>query len=923
MIVSNRDKHTSQERNVFMGERKTERPDLLEKSVLKQQVLPDMVILKFIIIIMTVIVPAIIFHAVEADAAYAADDRAIGVSYVDSIGGESTTGVRISKNGKTLNYALDTWKKTSDNEWKYTGSNIDGNIEEVESSITGLPVVIQGKSGARFGINLGRVKSSLPVNGSIVLKKYAYGKCTYKKAEYIYTDGIYSMIDDSESLLKLAEGGNTAVCSLPSTNYGYNGVSYLYDIYDAALISENGDIYTITEDATVLKEGYAYYGIEGEYIIKNLPEVLHNDKEGYTYTLKGWYTSPSGGDRVRQGDAIEPGAVIYPQWEEQINSYNVNCIDILGDNPDGQVLGSTLWTAFYNDSASGADIGSESAAGAYYKGFYYTGCTSLVVEGDCEVYRYFRPAAYDIIFNGNMATSGETVPLYGCIYGSTYTLPGCGFKRNSTVTLDLNSDDAVCTAKNINLLYEFKGWSDTASGSVIYADNESVTNLCESDGGKQLYAIWEGGSTEINAVPEREGYYFSGWSRIKEDTTGNTWFDLSDSNDCVLYAIWKPLKAKYSIEYYIEDDNGKYILDKKSEYDSYNGYIIDCSDSIYIDECYNMYVLNKDKGVYKGTVKLDGSLVLKCYLKKKTEEPGNNTEGDNNSGTVGNPGDGNSGNGSPGSGNPGGGNSGNAGSGSTGGGNPGSAGSGSTGGGNSGSAGSGSTGGGNSGSAGSGSSGGASSGGGSSSAGINVGGSSTAAGNSSGTNNNEDSLDKEDGSVNGAGITDREDNNIDEDGKLGNNKQENNNNKTKGNISASKAYPKTGKVYSRKGIVYKVIKSSNKLKTVKVIKASKKTKVIKIPAFIKINGYKYKVVSIAKGAFIKCKLLKKAVIGKNIKSIGKKAFYKNKKLGNIKIKSKKVKSIGKGAFKHIKPRCAVRIAGTKKYAQKVFAMMNS
>ena len=923
MIVSNRDKHTSQERNVFMGERKTERPDLLEKSVLKQQVLPDMVILKFIIIIMTVIVPAIIFHAVEADAAYAADDRAIGVSYVDSIGGESTTGVRISKNGKTLNYALDTWKKTSDNEWKYTGSNIDGNIEEVESSITGLPVVIQGKSGARFGINLGRVKSSLPVNGSIVLKKYAYGKCTYKKAEYIYPDGIYSEIDDSESLLKLAEGGNTAVCSLPSTNYGYNGVSYLYDIYDAALISENGDIYTITEDATVLKEGYAYYGIEGEYIIKNLPEVLHNDKEGYTYTLKGWYTSPSGGDRVRQGDAIEPGAVIYPQWEEQINSYNVNCIDILGDSPDGQVLGSTLWTAFYNDSASGADIGSESAAGAYYKGFYYTGCTSLVVEGDCEVYRYFRPAAYDIIFNGNMATSGETVPLYGCIYGSTYTLPGCGFKRNSTVTLDLNSDDAVCTAKNINLLYEFKGWSDTASGSVIYADNESVTNLCESDGGKQLYAIWEGGSTEINAVPEREGYYFSGWSRIKEDTTGNTWFDLSDSNDCVLYAIWKPLKAKYSIEYYIEDDNGKYILDKKSEYDSYNGYIIDCSDSIYIDECYNMYVLNKDKGVYKGTVKLDGSLVLKCYLKKKTEEPGNNTEGDNNSGTVGNPGDGNSGNGSPGSGNPGGGNSGNAGSGSTGGGNPGSAGSGSTGGGNSGSAGSGSTGGGNSGSAGSGSSGGASSGGGSSSAGINVGGSSTAAGNSSGTNNNEDSLDKEDGSVNGAGITDREDNNIDEDGKLGNNKQENNNNKTKGNISASKAYPKTGKVYSRKGIVYKVIKSSNKLKTVKVIKASKKTKVIKIPAFIKINGYKYKVVSIAKGAFIKCKLLKKAVIGKNIKSIGKKAFYKNKKLGNIKIKSKKVKSIGKGAFKHIKPRCAVRIAGTKKYAQKVFAMMNS
>lgn len=920
-MVSNRDKHTvSQERNVFMVERKTDRLKLLEMTVLKQQFWPDMAILKFIAFIMAVMVPVIILSAVEADAAYVTDDRAIGVSYVDSIGGESTTGVRISKNGKTLNYALDTWKKTSDNEWKYTGSNIDGNIEEVESSLTGLPVVIQGKSGARFGINIGRVKSSLPVNGSIVLRKYAYGKCTYERAEYIYPYGTDSEINGPESLLKLAEGGNTAVCSLPSTSYGYNGVSYLYDIYDAAVIGEYGDIYTVTEDAMVLKEGYAYYGVEGAYIIKTLPEVVHNDREGYTYILKGWYTSPSGGNRVRQGDAIEPGAIIYPHWEEEINSYNVNCIDILGDSPGGQVLGSTSWTAFYNDSASGADIGSESAAGVYYKGFCYTGCTSLVVEGDCEVYRYFRPATYDIIFNGNMAISGETVPLYGCIYGSTYTLPGCGFKRSGIVTLDLNSEDAVCATKSINVLYEFKGWSDTASGSVIYADNESVTNLCESDGEKQLYAVWDGGRTEINAIPGREGYYFSGWSMIKDDTTGNTWFDLQGSNDCILYAVWKPLKAKYSIEYYIEDDNGKYILDKKTEYDSYNGYIIDCSDSGYIDECYNMYTLNKDKSVYKGTVKFDGSLVLKCYLKKKAEDPGNNPGEDSNSGAGENPGDG-SGNSGGGSGNSGDGSSG-SGSGSNGSGSSG-GGSGSSGGGSPG-GGSGSSGGGSFG-GGSGSSGSGSSGDGGNGGGTNVGGSSVAGG-SPGTDNKDadNSGSKEDGSVNDFGTAGGEDNDFtDENGKLDNKKQESNSNKTKGNISASKIYPKTGKVYSRKGIVYKVIKSNNKLKTVKVVKANKKTKSVKVPAYIKINGYKYKVVSIAKGAFIKCKLLKKAVIGKNIKSIGKKAFYKNKKLGSIKIKSKKVKNIGKGAFKYIKPRCAVRIAGTKKYAQKVFAMMNS
>ena len=894
-----------------MDGRKTDRLKLLEHAALKQQVLPDMVILRFIVVIMAVITATVIIPATEAYAAYASDDRAIGVSYADTIGGESTTGVRISKNGNTLNYALDTWKKINDNEWKYTGSNVDGNIEEMESSLMGLPVVIQGKSGARFGINIGRVKSSLPVNGSIVLKKYAYGKCTYERAEYIYPDGTDSRLEVTESLLKLAEGGNTAVCSLPLTSYAYNGVSYLYDIYDAAVIGEYGEIYTVTEDAVVLKEGYAYYGVEGEYIIKTLPEVVHNDREGYTYTLKGWYTSPSGGDRVRQGDAIEPGAVIYPHWEEEINSYNVQCIDILGDSPAGQVLGSTSWTAFYNDSASGADIGSESAAGAYYKGFCYTGCTSLVVGGDCEVYRYFRPVVYDIIFNGNMATSGETLPLYSCIYGNTYILPGCGFKRNSTITLDLNSEDAVCAAKSINIAYEFKGWSDTASGSVIYADNESITNMCETDGEKQLYAVWDGGSTEINAVPEREGYYFSGWSRVKDDTAGNTWFDLSDTNDCILYAVWKPLKAKYSIEYYIEDSNGKYILDKKAEYDSYNGYIIDCTDNRYIDECYNMYILNKDKSVYKGTVKLDGSLVLKCYLEKKPEEPGNNPEDSNNKGDSGNPGDGGGSSGG-GSGSSGGGSgSSGGGSGSSGGG------SGSSGGGSGSSGGGSGSSGGGSGSSGSGS--------GTSSGGANVGGSSLAVSSSPGTDSNEgnNNNDNEDSHLNSTGTTGKEDSgNTDEDSKLDNKKQESNNNKTKGNISALKAYPKTGKVYSRKGIIYKVIKSNSKVKTVKVVKANKKSRVVKIPAYIKINGYKYKVVAIAKGAFIKCKLLKKAVIGKNIKNIGKKAFYKNKKLGNIKIKSKKVKNIGKGAFKHIKPRCAVRIAGTKKYAQKVFAMMN-
>ncbi len=137
------------------------------------------------------------------------------------------------------------------------------------------------------------------------------------------------------------------------------------------------------------------------------------------------------------------------------------------------------------------------------------------------------------------------------------------------------------------------------------------------------------------------------------------------------------------------------------------------------------------------------------------------------------------------------------------------------------------------------------------------------------------------------------------------------------------SYPKAGKKYTKSGIVYKIVKSSRKTKTVKVIKAKKNISKVKIPASVKIKGYKYKVISIAKNAFVKCSKLEKAIIGKNIKSIGKKAFYKDKGLGSIKIKSKKLKSIGKGAFKNIKPGCTVKITGSSKYAKKVFSMISA
>lgn len=73
----------------------------------------------------------------------------------------------------------------------------------------------------------------------------------------------------------------------------------------------------------------------------------------------------------------------------------------------------------------------------------------------------------------------------------------------------------------------------------------------------------------------------------------------------------------------------------------------------------------------------------------------------------------------------------------------------------------------------------------------------------------------------------------------------------------------------------------------------KSIKNIKIPGTVTYKGITYKVAEIGKSAFEGCQNLKKVVIGKNIKTIGEKAFYKCKLLKLLDIKSKKLKKAGK------------------------------
>ena len=102
-----------------------------------------------------------------------------------------------------------------------------------------------------------------------------------------------------------------------------------------------------------------------------------------------------------------------------------------------------------------------------------------------------------------------------------------------------------------------------------------------------------------------------------------------------------------------------------------------------------------------------------------------------------------------------------------------------------------------------------------------------------------------------------------------------------------------------KNLEYRII--SKKKKTAALVWTANRKKMI-IPATIKRKGKTYKVTAIDARAFRECKSLEKAVIGKNVKKIGKRAFAGCTNLKELDIRTRLLekKAIGKDAFKGVK-----------------------
>lgn len=98
---------------------------------------------------------------------------------------------------------------------------------------------------------------------------------------------------------------------------------------------------------------------------------------------------------------------------------------------------------------------------------------------------------------------------------------------------------------------------------------------------------------------------------------------------------------------------------------------------------------------------------------------------------------------------------------------------------------------------------------------------------------------------------------------------------------------------------------------VRYISPIKNKAFVSVPGSVKIGGYSYKVKSVADNAFKNRNNIKKISIGKNVVSIGKKAFMGSKDLTKITVKSKVLKSVGKNALKGINKKAVIKVPKSK------------
>lgn len=173
---------------------------------------------------------------------------------------------------------------------------------------------------------------------------------------------------------------------------------------------------------------------------------------------------------------------------------------------------------------------------------YQPGDTIEHVMTNTTLYAVWAANVYYVEYKGNNATSGE-MDISTHYYGTPSPLNKNRYSRQYTVTYNSldgrpdTTDSAVAT---------FRGWSNTATSSVVYGDEQVVTNLSKADGATvTIFAQWTLGKVTLKDI-SRTGYSFRGWYKNSSLTNlaGNAGAEFTPTMNTTLYAMWDPNSYK-------------------------------------------------------------------------------------------------------------------------------------------------------------------------------------------------------------------------------------------------------------------------------------------------------------------------------------------------------------------------------------------
>lgn len=278
------------------------------------------------------------------------------------------------------------------------------------------------------------------------------------------------------------------------------------------------------------------------------------------FKFNGWYTEKSGGTKISAATICKSDMILYAHWTSI--KYNIQFVGNGAENGTMAALSDCKYTVSYtltkNEFAkkgysfNGWNTKADGSGTSYKEGATVKNLSSK--EGTTvKLYAQWKPKMYNIVFDGNGATSGSMEGLTKLAYDSQYTLPANAFKKTN---------------------YLFIGWNTKADGTGTALENKSVySNLSASSNGTvTLYAQWKKDSYTITYVlnggknsssnpveytrttadiilqaPTKTGYSFKGWYKESTFVTQVTSIPKGSTGNLKLYAQWNA--KKYNIAF--------------------------------------------------------------------------------------------------------------------------------------------------------------------------------------------------------------------------------------------------------------------------------------------------------------------------------------------------------------------------------------